>query len=145
MTDKNRLDLAGGSMDRTQAEFVKFTPDGAIRSVSAPSSPSYRRFSPRTVTDVDSSPSSSTTALDGSGFREVTGHVVFTSGSTPSVDLELWLYDGSQHAWLRASAVEGVLAGRQFRLPRLDGHPFFVRVSGYSGSPSDATLHLSLQ
>ncbi len=145
MSDQNRLDLKGGSVDRIQAEYAKFTPDGAIRTVESPSAPNYARISARTVTAADSAPSSSTVAQNGKGFREVTGHVVFTSGSTPSVDLELWLHNPAGNVWFRSSAVSGVLAERQFRLPHLDGHDFFVRVSAYLGSPTNATLHLNLQ
>lgn len=152
MTDKNRLDLAteaarvSTSLDRGRAEYAKFTADGHVRVCEAYPRPKFDRIAARSLTSDDAAPGSTTSALKGEGYKGLSGYLVFTNGTTPSADIELWLYDREGAGWFLEGTAQGVLGSRLFRFPSgLRGHDFFVRVRNLQGSSDSCSLRLTLE
>lgn len=152
MTDKNRLDLAtettrvSTSLDRGRAEYAKFTADGHVRTSEAYPRPKFDRIAARAISADDAAPGTTTSALKGEGYKGLSGYLAFTNGTTPSADIELWLYDRETAGWFLGETAQGVLGNRVFRFPHgLRGHDFFVRVRNLQGTPDACSLRLTLE
>lgn len=154
-TDKNNLRnkvqrefTKAGSVDvgRNEAELGKFSVSQNIRVEKAWPKPAYNVFA-RTVTSADADPTvtppDAAQVWDLEGYSGLHGYVVFSGGTAPSVNIELWAKDEQNDAFFFVDA-EVVSASAEFRFAeKVRSRKVFLRVTNILGSPTNATVRCS--
>lgn len=156
-TDKNNLGTklqreisAGGAVEkgRAQAELERFSLAGNVRTEKAWPKPNYSVFKRDAVTPADASPASTppddSKCWDLTGYSGLHGYAIFSGGTTPSVDLELWVKDEQNNAWFLAAFRPSIFANEELRFAEeVRGRKVFLRVAALSGAPTNVTLRCS--
>lgn len=140
---------ANQASNRGDAEIGKFSEAENVRVEKAWPTPAYlfeRSITFAALHASDSSGPNSTKPQGNNlwnlrGFSGLSGYVVFTGGTSPTVDLELWLLDETNGVYLRSDEVLAVGEKELFRFPEsARSHKAFLRMASSSGSPTSAVI-----
>jgi hypothetical protein len=135
--------------NRGDAELGKFSEAENVRVEKAWPTPSYtfRRDVTFSALHASDSAGPNSTAPEGNnlwnlrGFSGMAGYVTFPDGTSPTVDLELWIFDETNSVYLLSEEAFAVGEKTLFRFPEATrSHKCFLRVAAHTGSPTSAII-----
>lgn len=134
---------------RNEAELAKFSVCANVRTEKAWPTPNYGTFKRLAVTAADADPASSkpddAKLFDLEGYSGIHGYALFDGGTSPTVELELWVKDEQNNEFFLAGAAI-VPANVEFRFAEgARSRKCFVRVAGLTGSPTSVSLYCSAE
>jgi hypothetical protein len=74
--------------------------------------------------------------------KALRGHVAFTGGAAPTVDLEYYVYDADEDDFLLLGSDAGIAAGDVFSF-NPGGLRAFIRVSAVANNPTEIRLRVA--